>query len=371
MQLTDLIPTRWWNYLLLLLFGVGCILGLEYLYWIEPGLLEKISQPELSSLDFAVRGNLAAWFTSVLWTFAGLVCIVVFQIDRKSASTEIASFHRLSDIWLWAAVGSLLLSVDSVCQIREFLRIVLVKLSGTSLYGNGEVWWVAVYVVLFGMIGSRLLVEMRHNLLACNTFFVAALSGLLACCLALDLLDLPVKDSRFPIALQTGLEMIGALFALFSFSLFTRMLLVRTVSGTIATTSLPEVAPPKKRSRASKKSTEKPEKTPTVVVEPPPKEEKKTKSKGSASRVLQIVHPAEHGEKIVKIGEIEPLDEEETLEKLKKIRPKKPVKIEEPPEEIEEDFPEEFEEDVQCDEEQWEEEEGTEEEEFEEEEDEE
>ena len=341
MRVSDLLPVQWGVYTSLFLLGIGCLLGLEYACWAHPDWEEKIGQASLAIFNPAQPGNLTAWFSSLLWFFAGLVCLTAFQLDRTTRS------RRLSDIWLWAMFGCLLLSVDAACQVREFLRVLLIQVSGTALYGNGDVWWISLYLILFGMIGSRLLVEMRHHLLACNLFFLAALSQILACCLALHLFDLPGEETRLPILLRTGLEMLGAFFAVFSFLLFVRNMVLQID----ADTQIPVPAPVPVPQKTAKPKTEvkaAPPKIAPVVSEPPAKKEKPTdtkrekesKSKRSdSSRACPIVFPAQGGEKIVKVEEIAPLGDDETLEKLKKHRPKRP-----PPQPLEEEEYEEIEE---------------------------
>jgi len=315
MRVSDLLPTQWGIYVFLFFLGVGCILGLGYACWVQPGL--AIFNP-------AQPGNIVAWFSAVLWFFAALVCLTAFQVDRYTHS------YRLSDIWLWAAFGCLLLSVDSACQVRYFLRDLLVQVSGTALYGNGDVWWISIYLLLFGMIGSRLLVEMRHHLLSCNLFFVAALSQILACCIALNLFDLPGKETLLPVLLRSGLEMLGAFFAAFSFSLFVRKMVLQLDSPKQVTTPKvtpqkvsPQKTPPKSKEKEKKKEEEKEN---VKIIDPKP--EKKSKRSGP-SRTCPIVFPAQGGEKIVKVEKIEPLSDGETLEKLKKPKKKAPPHEEE------------------------------------------
>jgi len=295
------LPTRWGIYAFLFLLGIGCILGLEYACWVQPGL---------AILDPVQPGNLTAWFSSVLWFFAGLVCLTAFQLDRYTHA------HRLSDIWLWAAFGCLLLSVDSACQVRVFLRDLLIQVTGTALYGNGDVWWISLYLLLFGMIGSRLLVEMRHHLLSCNLFFVAAMSQILACCIALNLFDLPGQETRLPVLLRAGLEMLGAFFAVFSFSLFVRNMVLQLDSP--RQIPEPKITAPKTPKKAKEKKEEK-EKEKAKPIEAKPEKPSKSK-RPDPSRTCPIVFPSQGGEKIVKVEKIEPLSDENTVEKLKKIR---------------------------------------------------
>lgn len=226
MSAWDILPLQWGKILFFFLLGLGFVAGLEYLYWTRLDWAIQLGVEGLPIFDFGTPGNLSAWFSSGLWFVCAAMCMIAFLIGRKQGQAS-----QLSDIWLWATFGSLLLSADAVCQVKDFLRIVLFKFSGTNLYANGEIWWIVVYVFVFGTIGSRLLIEMRHYLPACNAFFVAALSSLLACCIPLNIVELPFEDARMPVVLRCGLEMTGALFAVLAFSLFVRKMLLACQQG--------------------------------------------------------------------------------------------------------------------------------------------
>ena len=217
MLVSELIPKRIGIYLLFFLVGSGIITGLVCLDWKEPQLSEKLGVVNIEMFDFTVVGNLSDWFLSVLWFFNGVISLAGFKVGRLQDK----SGSRLSDIWIWAVFGCVFLSIDSVCQVRELILTVLVNMSGTHLYGDGQIWWIALYAVFFGMIGSRLLVEMRHYLLSCNLFFAAGACQILAICIILRLLTIP-EHPRLEIMLHTAFEMFSSLFVLFSFGLYTR-----------------------------------------------------------------------------------------------------------------------------------------------------
>ncbi|MGL6196727.1 MAG: hypothetical protein ACRC2T_18100, partial [Thermoguttaceae bacterium] len=148
------------------------------------------------------------------------LCYVVFWTGRIQQRHR----ERLSDIWFFAALAAVYLSADSVCNIKAVLRNLLVNLSGNALYADGAIWWVAIYVIIFGMIGSRMLVEMRHYLASCNALFAAATCQILAVCAELRLLEFHSSryNSDFNVMFIAGMEMLSALFMFLSVGLFAR-----------------------------------------------------------------------------------------------------------------------------------------------------
>ena len=59
--------------------------------------------------DIGGEGSVVMWWTSLLWSFAALLCLLEF--DRNAT--------KLRYYWLALAVGSLLLSLDESVQIHE------------------------------------------------------------------------------------------------------------------------------------------------------------------------------------------------------------------------------------------------------------
>ncbi len=280
MFVSELIPKKLGLYFLLFLLGIGMVAALEYSHLMMPVWARFLAVPSIAAIDFNLPGNLSTWFSSNLWTFCGLVCLAAFLIGRFEERDR----NRSGDIWLWGAIASFFLSVDSVCQIRVLLRDVLVKTSGTAIYGDGEIWWVGLYVIFFGMIGSRLLVEMRHYLPSCNAFFFAGMCHILAICVGLRVLEMP-HGPQYDLMIQTGLEMLGNVFALLAFSLYLRRIAILAKTNRLAAVIA-----------AENETIEIPEEEPTPTPAP--------KTRASRTKSVQIVHPAHKAERVEKTVEV-------------------------------------------------------------------
>jgi len=93
-------------------------------------------------------------------------------------------------------------------------------LTGTRVFGDGSIWWVAVYFFLLGAIGTRLLVDMRECWLSS-----AALVGVAACYVVAVVAQLGwiLPDSgALGVMLEEGAEMVGNLMLLLAMGLHAR-----------------------------------------------------------------------------------------------------------------------------------------------------
>jgi hypothetical protein len=217
--LTDLIPKRLGFYWLLFAAGLGIIALLELGYHMMPQWAEMMGHTRIASLDLEKEGSLGGWFSSILWVTAGLIATLIYTINREEDD-----YHRFGDIWLWAAGCCFLMSMDETASLHEGFRDAMVWLSGTTIFREGAIWWIAVYTLLLGMVGSRLLVEMRHYLPSCNAFFVTGLCYLVAVAAEVGLL-VGASHAR-TVMIEEGAEMLGNVFLLLAFGLYARHLII-------------------------------------------------------------------------------------------------------------------------------------------------
>jgi hypothetical protein len=175
---TCLIPKRRWTLTFLVLLGLCAIAGLEFLYG---DVWESEPEPwrsALTALDVTSRGSLVSWFSSVLWLAAAFGSVMVYALRR----------HRLDDyrgghrVWMVAALACVVASIDATTGLHTAIVPLMVRATGITLYGDGRVWWMLVFSVVFGLVGLRLAIEVRRCrlalaslLLACGGYLLAAL----------------------------------------------------------------------------------------------------------------------------------------------------------------------------------------------------
>jgi len=217
--LTDLIPKRLGTFWLLFLLGLGSVAVIQFLYFKLPEINKMVESGNMATFDVTCRDSLASWMMSFLWAIAAFGGILVYIICRREQD-----YRRLSDIWIWGAIACLYLSLDQVAGLRIVFRDVMIYSTGTELYGNGNLWWVSVYLIVFGMIGTRILTEIHYYLPACNSLLMAGICFIVSGCAELGLL-LPGKSVQNAM-LCSGAAMTGCLFLVLSVGLYGRRLII-------------------------------------------------------------------------------------------------------------------------------------------------
>ncbi|MDR1492641.1 MAG: hypothetical protein LBT05_07960 [Planctomycetaceae bacterium] len=217
--LTDLIPKRLGTYWFLFFLGMGCVVVLVFCYYKMPDLCETTKLQNLAAFDLAQRHSIASWFVTIFWITASLYSILIYFV-----SSHDQDFRRLSDIWVWGAIACLYLSLDQTACLREIFRDIMIRCTGTNLYGNGDIWWIAVYFLIFGMIGTRILTEIRHYLPACNSLLMAGISFIISGCVKLELIQ--TGENTTNTILCVGSVIVGCQFLLLSITLYGRKVIV-------------------------------------------------------------------------------------------------------------------------------------------------
>ncbi len=247
--LSDLIPQRHGTYWFFGLLSVGGMAVLSYGYMKMPQLAEKCGLERLGPLDLETPGSLFSWWMAVLWLLAAVTAWFIFQHSRTPAFQEIVNTKnetvggenshpggdaanrggsRLADIWLWAGLGCLFLSIDETVRFRELLRELLLMHGGARFNDGGDFWWIGIYFLFFfGLIGTRLVVEMRRFFPAMNFFLAAMLFFVAASAVQLGALD---ENDRFSpeelLMLRCSAEMGAILLLLISFAVYARFLVL-------------------------------------------------------------------------------------------------------------------------------------------------
>ncbi|MGL6226520.1 MAG: hypothetical protein ACRC10_07830 [Thermoguttaceae bacterium] len=295
MSLFDLVPKKLFPYFLLFVLCSGGIAMLEYLHYIMPVCARFLGVSEIAAFDFRAGGNLSEWFSANLWTLSSIVCLLAFFMGRSQGKNH----NYSSDIWIWGAFACLYLSVDSVCRIRDLISDIGVRLSGTPLYGEGQIWWISLYTVVFGMIGSRLLVEMRHYLPSCNAFFVGSICHILYVCMDLKLFSLP-QSAEYDLMSQSGLQMTGNMFLFFSFALYVRHLAREAKRGATGKTTMFN----------SKETTTALSSVSSLSKDIVSNKTTRSRKRSNKTREVQIVHPSHQSSKSSLNTAMKPVEDE-------------------------------------------------------------
>ena len=203
----------------LLATGAAILVGLEASYaW----MLDRVAHGHaaVAALDLAAKGSLGCWFSALMLLAATAVAILVYCV-RRHRTDDYQGRYR---IWLWAAACWFLMATDQAASLRDALRDLMIGLTGTTLVGDGSLWWVILYVLLWGAIGSRLLVDMHSSRLSTGFLVGAALAQALAVAGRLGCI-LP-QSGNWQVMSLAGTEMAGNLMLLAAMAFYARFVLL-------------------------------------------------------------------------------------------------------------------------------------------------
>ncbi len=218
-RLLDLVPHRMTGLTALLAVMAAIIAGLEASYaW----MLDHVANggARIAAFDLAAKGSLSCWFSSLVLLAASAAAMLVYSV-RRHRTDDYQGRYR---IWLWAAACGFLMATDQAASLREGFRNLMIALTGTSLVGDGTLWWASLYVLVLGAIGSRLLLDMHSSRLSLCVLLAAATAyGLVVACWLGWIL--PEGGSR-AVMFLAGAEMIGNLLLLTAITLYARYVLL-------------------------------------------------------------------------------------------------------------------------------------------------
>jgi len=219
-RITDLIPTRFSFVLLWFLLGVTIVTGLEALYAWMPELAAHTSDGRVAAFDLDSEGSLGAVFSSATLALAGLVALIVFSV-RRHKQDDYQGHYR---IWLWAALCWFVMAIDESASLHEGFKEMMSWLTGTRLVGDGSLWWVAAYAIVLGVVGLRLVLEMRVCWLSTSMLIVAGLCY--AASVFVQLEAVMPEMGAVAVMVEEGCEMVGNLFLLLSMVLHARFVIL-------------------------------------------------------------------------------------------------------------------------------------------------
>ncbi len=202
-RLIDLIPLRAWSVAAVLAVGLLAIAGLLVLHAWTPRLAAWAPSGRMVAFDLEDPRGLARWFSTLVLACAALAAVTVYSIRRY----KLDDYHGHYHVWLWAALCWLYMSAEQTTCLRQTLSDVLIVLTGTSLVGDGSVWWMIFYGFLIGGVAARLLVDMR----GC-TLSSLALMGAAVCYGVVLLSHFRLLDGFYsgdPVVLRFGAVLVG------------------------------------------------------------------------------------------------------------------------------------------------------------------
>jgi hypothetical protein len=265
LRLTDLVPRRLLTMILLPASGLIAIASLLTLYVAAPKIFKQVDPTPLAAV-LGGPGSLGNWLSALMLLTASFFAVVNFTIRRH----KVDDYHGRYRIWLWAAACWFLMATDSAASLHQGFQAVLVSLTHMKLVGDGSIWWIAPGMLLLGVVGARLVVDMWPCRSASATAILAAVSYLAATLALYHVVRLPSELAG--LLVLNGSLLVGHLLLAWSMSLHARFVLLD------AEGQLPRRAA---KPKAKKKRIEKPKEKP--VRAPAAESMKKVSNAGSTS----------------------------------------------------------------------------------------
>lgn len=240
-RITKLLPRS--PLVLSLLFLAGCAIlgGLEAAYYYMPALAAQTTDGRIETFDLDSEGSLAVWFSSATLSLCAAVAYLVYSVRKHKAD----DYHGRYRIWLWAAACWLVMSIDETASLHEGFKELMTLATGQRIYGDGSLWWVLGYGLVLGVIGTRLLLEMRSC--RTSTLFLGLAGAAYGTAVVAQLEFLLPQSGARGVMLEEGCEMLGNLLLLLSMTVHARYVVL------LAEGEIEERAPRKAKKAASEK----------------------------------------------------------------------------------------------------------------------
>lgn len=177
LRVTDLLPIRIWKLALLFVMSMTSVAALIALHVQVDDWSPMVGRENLAAIDMSQAGSLASWFSTMVLAVASVGSLLVYAI-RRHRTDDYRGRYRA---WMWTSVALMAASLSAGTNLHLAIRGVLVRVTGMSPGGDGSLWWMMLYAVVFGALGVRIMIEMRR----CRSALVASSLAALAYALAI------------------------------------------------------------------------------------------------------------------------------------------------------------------------------------------
>jgi hypothetical protein len=220
LRMIDFVPRRLTILALWFVAGLAIISGLEVLHDWQCELSTSIAGGQFAAFDLTRTGCLGGWFSSLLLLAASATATLTYTI-RRHRTDDYRGRYR---IWLWAALCCIFAATDVAADLDDSFRQIMIHLAKIHIWGDGTLWWIIPCLLVFGVLGSRLVLDMRPCRLSITAFSLAAAGYLVAASMELGLA--PIGDAVRTVMIKAGCAMFGHLMVLMSIALNARYVIL-------------------------------------------------------------------------------------------------------------------------------------------------
>lgn len=210
------LPLRPYSLCVWFLVGLIPIFGLLVADQRLPELASVIGVEGARPFALTENGNLMSWVSAMTFALAIAVMLGIYSVRRHRRDDYRGHFT----VWRWAILTTLFVGIDATVGLHDAWQGLCLYASGTNVWGDGSIWWVATWFVLFGGMLIRIMFEMASSRHAIGWACAAGGCYLWAGMVELDVA--PIASPQVADTSQFALLMLGHHLLLFSLVQYAR-----------------------------------------------------------------------------------------------------------------------------------------------------
>lgn len=210
------IPLRPYSLCVWFLVGLIPIFGLLVVDQRLSELAAVVGADGARPFALEAKGNLMSWISSMTFAVSVVVMLGIYSVRRYRRDDYRGRFT----VWRWAILATLFVGIDATVGLHDAWQGLCIYVSGTNVWGNGSIWWVATWLLVFGGMLVRLMFEMASSRQAIAWACVAATCYLWAGMVELELT--PIDSTQAARTSQLAMAMLGHHALLFSLVQYAR-----------------------------------------------------------------------------------------------------------------------------------------------------
>ncbi len=168
-QVTDFFPRRYRTIGMLGVIGLGTTAVVEALHYFVTPLSASYGYETAAAFDLTGVGGIAAWLSGVVLALSSVTCLLIYTLRRH----RIDDFQGRYRIWMAAAIGCAILSVESVAPVHRMLSAAAAYHTGWTGLRSHAAWWLGLAVLPLAWIGLRAWLDARESRLSAVSLGVA------------------------------------------------------------------------------------------------------------------------------------------------------------------------------------------------------
>jgi hypothetical protein len=193
---SDFVPRRHRWLAVTFAAGIAPIVALQvsYFFVVQSAVWDS---PAIQPLDIVRPDSLAGWYSAIVAFLSAVLAVFIYSVRRF----KVDDYRGRYRLWLWSGALWMVMSIDSLADLRGMVRFIAVETSGWTGPLDGALWWIAPALLLFTVCGVRMALDMR----GCRTALASLLVSFaaLASGLVLPRIEVPLASTAMAMVLSS------------------------------------------------------------------------------------------------------------------------------------------------------------------------